>query len=281
MDYLLSRQIKYFLEVANSTSLIQAARKLRISQPSLTVAIQNLEEEVGTPLIERRRDGIRLTATGEAFYQKTSLHINALKLSLAESLTGAQVPTLKIGSIDHFASQKLFSLVRNTTDSLNAQLFLNRSGFIFEAVERGQLDFGFVSWSHKPKKISSIFVQKDPTRIMGLKDQFASIKSAKSIDELRDHPWVHTPKPQNYWASPAELSSPKVLAGGFFAQKEAILAGMGIGEVQTNAYTSAELKRLVAAPIKSFNPDAAIYLIFRNDLRKEIRESMDVFRKRL
>lgn len=42
-----------------------AAKALHVSQPTLTVAMQNLEEELGTQLFLRERSGVRLTATGE------------------------------------------------------------------------------------------------------------------------------------------------------------------------------------------------------------------------
>ena len=57
--------LRYFQAVATSGSLTAAAKALHVSQPTLTVAMQNLEERLGTTLLLRDRSGVRLTATGE------------------------------------------------------------------------------------------------------------------------------------------------------------------------------------------------------------------------
>lgn len=57
--------IRYFTVLAQSASISEAAQKLYIAQPSLTKALQLLEEELGVSLFERSRNGIRLTAFGK------------------------------------------------------------------------------------------------------------------------------------------------------------------------------------------------------------------------
>jgi DNA-binding transcriptional LysR family regulator len=57
-------QLRYFQAIAEHGSLTAAAKALRVSQPTLTVAMKNLEEQLGTKLIHRGRDGVTLTRTG-------------------------------------------------------------------------------------------------------------------------------------------------------------------------------------------------------------------------
>jgi DNA-binding transcriptional LysR family regulator len=57
--------LRYFQTIASCGSLTAAARVLKVSQPTLTVAMKNLEERLGTTLLLRERTGVRLTATGE------------------------------------------------------------------------------------------------------------------------------------------------------------------------------------------------------------------------
>jgi DNA-binding transcriptional LysR family regulator len=58
-------QLRYFQAVAKSGSLTRAARQLHVSQPTLTVAIRNLEERLRTTLLLRDRSGVSLSTTGE------------------------------------------------------------------------------------------------------------------------------------------------------------------------------------------------------------------------
>ncbi|MCR5775321.1 MAG: LysR family transcriptional regulator [Lachnospiraceae bacterium] len=60
-------QIKYVLEVSNSSSIREAATRLFVSQPALSASIKELEEELGILLFERTNKGIRLTDEGREF----------------------------------------------------------------------------------------------------------------------------------------------------------------------------------------------------------------------
>jgi len=57
-------QLRYFREVARVGSMTAAARALGVSQPTLSVAMRQLEEELGASLMQRHRGGASLTAAG-------------------------------------------------------------------------------------------------------------------------------------------------------------------------------------------------------------------------
>lgn len=61
------RHFRYFIAVAEEGSFLKAARRLRVAQPSLSKQVQDLEREIGTPLLERLPRGVRLTPAGTAF----------------------------------------------------------------------------------------------------------------------------------------------------------------------------------------------------------------------
>ena len=54
-------QLRYAITVANSDSMNEAARNLFISQPSLSAAIKELEEEAGIEIFRRTNRGISVT----------------------------------------------------------------------------------------------------------------------------------------------------------------------------------------------------------------------------
>lgn len=60
-------QLKYAIIVANAKSMNEAAKSLFVSQPSLSAAIKELEEELGVQLFRRTNRGVSMTPEGEEF----------------------------------------------------------------------------------------------------------------------------------------------------------------------------------------------------------------------
>ena len=58
------RVLKYFLAIANERNITRAAEKLHITQPTLSRQLQDLEEELGTPLFTREKRRMTLTEAG-------------------------------------------------------------------------------------------------------------------------------------------------------------------------------------------------------------------------
>ncbi len=64
------KDIQYFIEVSNKASLTAAAECIGISQPSLSMSMKRLEEEMGTQLFNRFKTGLKLTPAGKALLKK-------------------------------------------------------------------------------------------------------------------------------------------------------------------------------------------------------------------
>ena len=60
-------QLKYVITIADTGSMNEAAKLLFISQPSLSLALKELENEIGTELFKRSNRGVVLTPEGQEF----------------------------------------------------------------------------------------------------------------------------------------------------------------------------------------------------------------------
>lgn len=66
-DFVTLMQLKYVIAAAGVNTLNEAARRLYISQPSLSSSIKSLENEVGFDIFIRSKNGITLTTKGSEF----------------------------------------------------------------------------------------------------------------------------------------------------------------------------------------------------------------------
>jgi DNA-binding transcriptional LysR family regulator len=65
------RHLRYFVGLADAGTFTRAAERMFIAQPTLSQQIRRLEELVGTPLLQRRRDGMRLTEAGSVLLEES------------------------------------------------------------------------------------------------------------------------------------------------------------------------------------------------------------------
>ncbi len=78
VDTLETRELKYFLAVAEELHFGRAAERLGMAQPPLSRAIQQLERRLGVRLLERNRRGVLLTGAGEVLLDEGRAALDAI-----------------------------------------------------------------------------------------------------------------------------------------------------------------------------------------------------------
>ena len=67
------RQLQYVVAVSETGRFHEAAKRLNVSQPSLSAQIADVEQQLGLLLIERGRNGALMTPQGEEFVRRARL----------------------------------------------------------------------------------------------------------------------------------------------------------------------------------------------------------------
>jgi DNA-binding transcriptional LysR family regulator len=95
------RRVITFHAVAHLRSFSHAARELALTQPSVSNQVAQLEREIGTPLLERRPGGLRLTYEGEILLEHADAIVDRLKLATTQlaSATEDKRTRLHIGAL--------------------------------------------------------------------------------------------------------------------------------------------------------------------------------------
>jgi DNA-binding transcriptional LysR family regulator len=92
------RHLRYFIAVADAGTFTQAAERMYVAQPTLSQQIRRLEELVGAPLLQRRREGVRLTDAGTIFLKESRALLSMVEhgLSLTRRAAGIGRPRLRV-----------------------------------------------------------------------------------------------------------------------------------------------------------------------------------------
>lgn len=143
----MEERLKRFAVVVDAGTFTKAAEELHTSQPALSMAIQKLEQELKSQLIEHKGRGFVLTPAGRLAYESGKRIIReARHLKSAMEAFSQGRPTAKIGAIDNIA-ELLFvenDELAKLQEEANVSLFINNSASLIHAVLEGQIDIALV-----------------------------------------------------------------------------------------------------------------------------------------
>ena len=141
------KQLRYMLAVAQYKSINEAAKKCFISQPSLSNAIKDLEEEIGLELFIRTAKGLTLTAEGSEFLKYAQQVIEQAELLEQRYLDKKPAKQLCSISTQHYAfavSAFVNMIKKSGADEYKFTLRETRTHEIIEDVKSFQSEIGIL-----------------------------------------------------------------------------------------------------------------------------------------
>jgi DNA-binding transcriptional LysR family regulator len=140
--------LKSFVTVAELSSFTDAAAQLNIVQPAISRQIQQLEEEIGTPLLWRTKRMVRLTVAGSIFLEHAKELLQRAESAKQEALRAArgEVGRLAIGYLGSATSPFLPDLVqryRLRYPAVKVSVSELTPSEQFAAFDRQEIDVGF------------------------------------------------------------------------------------------------------------------------------------------
>jgi LysR family hca operon transcriptional activator len=121
------RHVRYFVAVAETLGFRQASKQLHVSQPSLSVQIKQLEDELGVALLRRSKRRVEITRAGEVFLSAAREILLRLQQASAAALheENGEVGTIRLGFIPTATFQvlpRLIEKIRSTLPLVNLEL---------------------------------------------------------------------------------------------------------------------------------------------------------------
>ena len=143
-------QVRYFLATAAELNFTKAAEKCNVSQPSLTRAIKQLEEELGGDLFRRERPQVQLTDLGERMLPlMKQIYDSALGArSLASAIKSKELGSLKL-ALSHSVEFDLLiphiKELKRLFAHLQLRLLRGSAAEVLELLKRGEVELAIAS----------------------------------------------------------------------------------------------------------------------------------------
>ena len=143
------RTLRYFLTIAQEKTIVQAAKKLHITQPTLSRQMKELEEEFDKQLFIRTNRNIILTDDGLLLKKQAQQIIFLVERTeeLMKSNPDVLAGDIHIGASETLASTilaKTIVAIQEKHPRINFHLFTGSVQDITDRLEAGLLDFGLV-----------------------------------------------------------------------------------------------------------------------------------------
>jgi DNA-binding transcriptional LysR family regulator len=159
------RHLRYFVAVAEERNFTRAAERLHIAQPPLSRQIQQLEEDLGVPLIEKGSRPLRLTEAGQFFLAHAKPLLDQVRdLKAMTQRVGKLERTLSLGFVASTLYGQLPEIVRRYRERYpEVEVTLHEMTTVeqLKALKEGRIDVGFGRLKSEDPSIRRIVLREE------------------------------------------------------------------------------------------------------------------------
>lgn len=191
------RSLRYFVAVAEEGHIGRAANRLHMTQPPLSRAIRQLEDELGALLFERTPKGVTVTPAGKVLYDETGALLGRADRIRRRVAAAAGTAPLAVGTLADAAEQvggRLVPLFRARYPHVHVSIHESDLGDPTAGLRAGLVDVAITRTPFDDTGISMHVLRSVPVGVvMRDDDPFAGYASVSSGD-LADRRWVRLPE---------------------------------------------------------------------------------------
>lgn len=287
-------ELKAFIAVVDTSSLTKAADRLSLTQSAVSRRVQQLEDMLGTALLDRSTRPPTATAVGRRIHQSGGailLDIDRLKRIARDG--EAPSGTFRIGLPQVIADVALFEIamrLRTSFPALDLRCRTDWSTTLQKSVAQGELDAAVLmlpAGSAPPAGMAARPIATFDVLIVQSKDA-PVVPDRSSIDQLADSEWILNPQGCGYRAAlqramegagkPLRLG---VDVHGTETQLRLVAAGMGLGLAPRSLLAaSSHLQELSIVAVADFSLTLDLWLVHAQALGN-LGQALDVFHRAL
>jgi LysR family transcriptional regulator, transcriptional activator of the cysJI operon len=188
-------QLKLFADLVREQSFTKVAEKNFLTQPAVSLRIRNLEEELGTRLLERTTRKVLVTEEGRILYEyardilSKAEEVKTVLLERQDKIVGS-VRLATVHSIGlHELPAYLKRYIRNYPQVV-LHIDYHTGDVVHRMVQDGDVDLGIVAYPEpKPNLIVLPFLEDELVAICNEEHAFAG-RETIPLQELHDQPFI-------------------------------------------------------------------------------------------
>lgn len=185
------RLIRYFVAVAETGNVTRAAERLHISQPSLSAAIKQLEQQLGVELLVRRGRRVMITPAGELLMRRGRELLDEAQ-SVAEAVrahAGASPARLRIGvtpTARYDVGPRLLAACAARAPAVMLYASEDTTGALLRDVATGRLDLAvtFCAPEPPPRGVELVALTAEPAVVHLPADHALATRASLTLADL-------------------------------------------------------------------------------------------------
>lgn len=224
------RQLLYFVNIAECGSFTAAAKQLFVAQSALSRQIKELEQHLGTPLFERTPRQPRLTAAGQAFYDRARKLL--ADLDKAERLTQEIGKGLR-GSLrlNHSSTVPItgrllerIGTYLNDNPDVSLEITQQSSEEQLQEIVEGNLDVGLLRLPvlRQCEEVDIYPLFEEPLYLAVAEQHALSRATSVKLDELREERFISIP--HGHRGGLSYKSASLCMQAGFFPRAAQVMS---------------------------------------------------------
>src|SRR5438270_12455205 len=189
------RQLRTFKTVADLNSFSLAAQRLKLSQPSVSYQVKELEETLGLPLLDRLGKRVQLTEAGSLLYRYARQLLGVLDDATVaiEEMRGIKRGTLRVGAsttVGIYLLPAALGAFKKLHPGLVISLEIGTRARVQEQVLRNELDLAVVGPALKDPELAIIPFLSDELVVVAPAGHPLAHRRGLSLKDLEDQPFV-------------------------------------------------------------------------------------------
>ena len=291
-------QLKYFSEVAKYHSIALAAEKLFVTQPTISIAIKNMEKELECTLLERSKNGVYLTEIGRQVLKKCEIILkeeNEIHTLIAENklkhlnkLQG-QLAVVTIPLLGYaFLYDTVFDFL-NENDAVHIMFEETNAQYILEHILKKEADIAFSFLTNKEivslmenEELCAKKMYSEKTYVVAHKCFELSGNTSIRSEQLKDLPVVSfTDLPVTHYSNllnkPKEDSKIILKAYSMELLKRFIYEGKAVSIITSSVASKLENEKAIdIIPISDLDSGHVYCLYRRDNPNLELRTAFEI-----